>query len=142
MVAAVMAASMVYGSFWVVRQTPKVFGLLTAALLWKEKKKTNDYERLSRLGFDIIRDMNDPTFGSREFHAICFDKEHLHSKLQFLAGVQLLLTSEEAFLLTSGMKRVVSGDRVVPVDFDKFIDVSNARLSDEAFLKNVMSKDS
>ena len=140
MVAGLMALGIVYGSSWVVRQTPKVMSLMTGALLWKAKSENDNLRRLARLGFDIVRDVEDPTFGRRTFHLIRFPKKGLHRRLQFLRGKRLLLTSEEAFLLSKAIKAVKDGERVVPVNFSKFIEVSEARREDERFMEAFSSK--
>lgn len=141
MVAGIVAVGIVYGSTWVVRQAPKVGVMLTGLLLWKAKNENENLHRFTRLGFDIIRDMEDPTFGSRSFHAIRFSKEKLPDVLKFLGDVDLFLTSEEAFVLKKAMMAVRDGEPVVPINFKKFVEVSEARLNDERFMKSVSSKE-
>lgn len=135
--AAAGAVGVVYGSMWVVRQAPKIASMVTGALLMKTTERNNRNHRLARLGFDILRDLEDETFGTREFHAVRFDGEKMHPRLKFLGDVDLFVTSEELFLLKSGMDAVKNGDEVVPVDFRRIIDVSQERLNDKEFIQTI-----
>jgi hypothetical protein len=142
MVAGLMALGIMYGTSLVVRQSPKVFGLMTGALLLKAKRENENLQRLARLGFDVVRDVQDADFGRRTFHVVRFprSKKNLHRRLQFLRGKKLVLTSEEAFLLSKAIKAVEDGEAVVPVDFKKLIEISEARLNDEALRGAFSSK--
>lgn len=135
--AAAGAVGVVYGSMWIVRQTSKIASIVTGVLLMKTQERNNRNHRLARLGFDILRDLEDPTFGAHEFHAIRFDKEKLHPRLKFLGDIDLFITSEELFLLKSGMDAIRNEEEVVPVDFRRLIEVSEERLRDEEFIRTI-----
>lgn len=138
--AGIVAGGIVYSSFWVTRQVPKVFTATTVALLVREKEKVAAYKRMARLGFDIIRDIDDVSFGSRKWFLVCFPKKSLHRDLKFLEMVPLVLTSEEAFVLKKAKEAVENGENV-PFSFETLIDASAERINDESFVETFLSRE-
>jgi hypothetical protein len=140
MVAGLMALGFMYAASWVVRQTPKVLSLSTGALLLKEKSENENLRRIARLGFDIVRNIEEMSIGNQTFHLIEFSDDYSHPRLQFLRGKKLILTDEEAFFLSKAIESVESGEAVVPVNFNRFIEISEARFNDELFMEAISSK--
>lgn len=138
--AGIIAGGLVYGSFWAVKQAPKVFTATTVALLVREKEKNARYKRMARMGFDIIRDLDDVSFGSRRWYLVCFPKKSLHPDLKFLERVPLVLTEEETFILKKAKTSVENGE-MTPFSFQKLIEVSEERLNDEDFVEVFLTQE-
>lgn len=134
------ALGVVYGASWFLRQTPKLITVTTGFLLVRETEKTKYYERLGRLGFDIIRDRENLSNGEFEFRAIHFEKGSLHRRLRFLEEKKLFLKEDEVFILDKAMKSVEAGETISGDEFKRLVSISEARLADEEFMKSFESK--
>ncbi len=138
--AGIVAGGLVYSSFWVVRQVPKAASAVTVALLVREQQKNAQYKRMARMGFDIIQDMEDETFGRRRWYLVCFPKKSLCRDLKFLERVPLVLTAEEAFVLKKAKTSVENGEPT-PFNFLKLIDRSTARIEDDEFVETFLTRE-
>lgn len=139
MVSLLGALGIVYGSTWFLRQTPKLLTVTTGFLLVREKEKTKHYERMARLGFDIIRDRSVLTDNSEdefEFKMIEFPPGTLHRRLRFLEKEVLFLKEDEVFILDKAMREIEQGGVISGNEFTRLISISKARLADEEFMKS------
>jgi len=134
------ALGVVYGASWFLRQTPKLLTVTTGFLLVREQEKTKFYERLGRLGFDIIRDRENLAKGEFEFRAILFERGTLHRRLRFLEEKKLLLKEDEVFILDKAMKSIEDGETISGDEFRRLISISEARLADKEFMSSFESK--
>jgi hypothetical protein len=143
MVSLLGALGIVYGSTWFLRQTPKLLTVTTGFLLVREKEKTKHYERMARLGFDIIRDRSilteNPEDGF-EFRMIEFPAGTLHRRLRFLEKQTLFLKEDEVFVLDKAMKEIEQGGTISGDEFTRLISISKERLADEEFMRSFQSK--
>mgnify|MGYP000849093285 CR=1 FL=1 len=143
MVSLLGALGIVYGSTWFLRQTPKLVTMTTGFLLVREKEKTKHYERMARLGFDIIRDRSVLTESPEdgfEFRMIEFPPGTLHRRLRFLEKEVLFLKEDEVFILDKAMHEIEQGGVISGDEFTRLISISKERLADEEFMRSFQSK--
>jgi hypothetical protein len=142
MVSLLGALGIVYGSTWFIRQTPKLLTMTTGFLLVREKEKTKHYERMARLGFDIIRDRSvlSNQEDEVEFKVIEFRAGSLHRRLRFLEKEVLFLKEDEIFILDKAMHEIEQGGVIPGDEFTRLISISKERLADEEFMKSFEPK--